>query len=166
MEVLTLTTNAWRGALSRDNLDEAIRCLTLIVARQSAARCALPPVWRGSTGCLGGQSLSGIGTWSNDASAARGRPKPSFQSVTYLVKPEWPKIALIYAMTRLANDMWPAPGRVVTLDLRGARERVPGAAKSADGNPPAWSQALAAEAGLRAHDRHLIATFRSAQRHF
>jgi hypothetical protein len=27
-------------------------------------------------------------------------------------------------------------------------------------------QAPAAEAGLRAHDRHLIATFRSAQRHF
>ena len=81
--------------------------------------------WRGSTGCLGGQRLSGIGTWSNDASAAPGRSEPSMQSVTYLVKPEWPKIALIYAMARLVNDMWPALGLLVTPDFAA------GAAKSA-----------------------------------
>jgi hypothetical protein len=92
------------------------------------------------------------------------------QSVTFLVKPEWPKIALIYAMARLANDMWPAPRRFVTPDFaaraKGLLEPRSQPYKTYDGKPRALSQALAAQAGLRAHDRHLIATFRSAQCHF
>jgi hypothetical protein len=92
------------------------------------------------------------------------------QSVTYFVKPEWPKIALIYAMARLANDMWLASGRMVTPDFaahaRGLLAAPGQPYKIYDGKPRDLSQAPAAEAGLRAHDRHLIATFRSAQCHF
>jgi hypothetical protein len=51
------------------------------------------------------RSSGGIGTRSNDASAAPGHPKPSLQSVTYLVKPEWPEIALFYAVASLANEV-------------------------------------------------------------
>ena len=58
-----------------------------------------------------------IGTWSNDASAALGHPKPSMQSVTCSVKHEWPEIALFYAVARLANDVTHAPARLVTPDL-------------------------------------------------
>jgi len=44
-------------------------------------------------------------------------PRPSIQSVTYLVKYEWPDIAIFYAMARLANDVRLAPGRTVTPDF-------------------------------------------------
>ncbi len=48
--------------------------------------------------------------------------KPSMQSVTYLVKHEWPEIALFYAVARLANDVTHAPARLVMPDLRRTRE--------------------------------------------
>jgi hypothetical protein len=92
------------------------------------------------------------------------------QSVTYLVKPEWPKIALIFAMARLANDMWLALWWLVTPDFapdaRGLLAPPGQPYKIYCGKPRALSQAPAAEARLRAHDRHVIATFRSAQCHF
>ena len=69
--------------------------------------------WRGSTGCLTDRCLSGIGTWSNDASAALGHP--GHQSD--LVKYEWRDIAIFYAMARLVNDVRLAPERSVTLDF-------------------------------------------------
>ena len=36
-------------------------------------------------------------------------PRPSIQSVTYLLKYEWPDVAIFYAMARLANDVRLAP---------------------------------------------------------
>src|SRR5664279_1843471 len=79
IEVLTLATNAWRGALH------------VVRGRRSAE---LARVYR-----VSGRSASErYRDLVQHASAAPGRSEPSMQSVTYLVKPEWPKIALIYAM--------------------------------------------------------------------
>ena len=61
-------------------------------------------------------------------------PKPSIQSVTYLVKYEWPDIAIFYAMSRLADDMRLAPGAVGHARLRGAREKAAGGARPAAQN--------------------------------
>jgi hypothetical protein len=96
-------------------------------------------------------------------------PKPSIQSVTYLVKYEWREIAPFFAMARLATDVRLAPGRLVTPDFAAhARELLAPLGpphKIYDGKPCALSQEPAAEDGLRAHDRHLIAKFRSAHCH-
>jgi hypothetical protein len=62
--------------------------------------------------------------------------------VTYLVKYECPDVAIFYAMARLAKPH-----------------------KICDSEPCALSKEPAAEDGLRAHDRHLIAMFRSAHYH-
>jgi hypothetical protein len=51
-------------------------------------------------------------------------PRPSIQSVTYLVKYERPNIALFYAMARLANDARLAPGRSVTPDFAAHARRL------------------------------------------
>ncbi len=93
-------------------------------------------------------------------------PKPSIQSVTYLVKYEWQEITLFYAIARLANGVRLAPGRLVTPDFaahaRGLLAPLGQPHKIYDGEPCALSKEPAAEDGLRAHDRHLIAAFRSA----
>jgi hypothetical protein len=67
---------------------------------------------------------------------------------------------------RLANDVRLAPGRSVTPDFAahagGLLAPLGQPHKIYDGEPCALSQEPAAEGGLRAHDRHLITTFRSA----
>jgi hypothetical protein len=69
-------------------------------------------------------------------------------------------------MARLANDVRLAPGRLVTPDFAAhARELLAPLGrphKIYDGEPCGLSNEPAAEDRLRAHDRHLIATFRSA----
>jgi hypothetical protein len=97
-------------------------------------------------------------------------PPASIQSVTYVVKYEWRESALFCAIARLANDVRLAPGRLVTPDFA-AHARgllaLPGQPhKIYDGKPRALSQEPAAEDELRAHDRHVIATFRSAHCHY
>ena len=58
---------------------------------------------------------------------------PRVGSVAYLVKPEWPKIALLYAMASLANDVRLAPGRLVAPDFAArARYRPCSMARIAD----------------------------------
>jgi hypothetical protein len=74
------------------------------------------------------QCLCGIGTWSNDASAALGHPKPSMKSVTYLAKHERPEIALFCALARLADDLTLTPERVGQARLGDARKKAAGAA--------------------------------------
>jgi hypothetical protein len=63
-----------------------------------------------------GQCLSGIGSWSNDTSAALGHPGHQ-SNLTHLVKYEWPDIAIFYAKAHLANDVRLAPGQLVTPDF-------------------------------------------------
>jgi hypothetical protein len=96
-------------------------------------------------------------------------PRPSIQSVTYLVKYERPDIALFYAKARLANDVRLAPGWSVTPDFAARARRLLAALgqlhKIYDSEPCALSKEPAAEDGLRAHDRHVIAAFRSAHCH-
>jgi hypothetical protein len=83
--------------------------------------------------------------------------KPSIQSVTDLVKYEWAGIAIFYAMARLANDVRLAPGRSVTPDFAVHARRLLGQPhKIYDSEPCALSHG---RGRLRAHDRHLIATF-------
>jgi hypothetical protein len=89
--------------------------------------------------------------------------------VTYLVKYEWQEIALFYAIARLANGVRLAPGRLVTPTSRRTREGLLAPLgqphKIYDGEPCALSKEPAAEDGLRAHDRYVIAAFRSAHCH-
>lgn len=84
-------------------------------------------------------------------------PRPSIQSATYLVKYEWPDIAIFYAMARLANDVGLAPGRLVTPDFAAHARRLLAALgqlhKIYDGEACALSKEPAAKDGLRAHDR-------------
>jgi hypothetical protein len=72
-------------------------------------------------------------------------------------------------MARLANDVRLAPGRSVMPDFAVHARRLLAALgqphKMYDGEPCAFSQGPAAEDELRAHDRHLIAAFRSAHCH-
>jgi hypothetical protein len=74
-----------------------------------------------------------------------------------------------YAMARLANDVRLAPGQSVTPDFaahaRGLLALLGQPHKIYDGKPRALSKEPAAKDGLRAHDRHLIAAFRSAPSH-
>jgi hypothetical protein len=87
--------------------------------------------------------------------------------VTYLVKYEWQNIAIFYAIARLADDVRLAPGRLVTPDFaayaRGLLAPRSQPHKIYDGEPCAKEPA--AKDGLRAHDRHAIAAFRSAHCH-
>jgi hypothetical protein len=89
--------------------------------------------------------------------------------VTYLVKYEWLDIAIFYAMARLVNDVRLAPGQLVTPDFAAHARRLLAPRgqphKIYDGEPCALSKEPAAKDRLRAHDRHLIAAFRSAHCH-
>ena len=79
------------------------------------------------------------------------------------------EIAIFYGMARLAKDVRLAPGRAVTPDFAVHARRLLAALghphKIYDGEPCPLSQEPAAKDGLRAHDRHLIAAFRSAHCH-
>jgi hypothetical protein len=72
-------------------------------------------------------------------------------------------------VARLANDVRLAPGRLVTPDFAAHARRLLAVLgqlhKLCDSEPCALSKEPAAEDGLRAQDRRLIATFRSAHCH-
>ena len=85
------------------------------------------------------------------------------------MKYEWPDIAILYAMARLANDVRLAPGRSVTPDFAVHARRLLAALdqphKGYDSELCPLQQEPAAEDELRAHDRYLIAAFASAHCH-